>query len=135
MRTSYVFGGGTDYISKAAQRLAAAEPAGAIIDCTGSPTYVRHLAARLVPLLVTERFGTYHLGGPEATSRHDLLTRIRSMGGLPGEVQVQRVDALSLPAPRPRNSSLVSLFLHEAGISPMPALDVAVKEFLDERGL
>ena len=46
-----------------------------------------------------------------------------------------RVEELTLPAPRPRNSALTSLFLPDTGIPPMPPLDVAVKEFIDERGL
>jgi dTDP-4-dehydrorhamnose reductase len=135
VRTSYVFGGGADYVSKQAERLARAEPGRGIADCTGSPTYVRHLAARLLPLLLTGRFGTYHVAGPEPASRYDVLSRIKAVAGLPGELERQHVEELALPAPRPRNSALTSLFLPDTGIPPMPPLDVAVKEFIDERGL
>ena len=135
VRTSYVFGGGADHVSKQADRLARAEPGRGIADCTGSPTYVKHLAARLLPLVLTGRFGTYHVAGPEPASRHDVLSRIKSVAGLPGELERQRVEELALPAPRPRNSALTSLFLPDTGIPPMPPLDVAVKEFIDERGL
>ena len=64
-----------------------------------------------------------------------MLSRIKSVAGLPGELERQRVEELALPAPRPRNSALTSLFLPDTGIPPMPPLDVAVKEFIDERGL
>jgi dTDP-4-dehydrorhamnose reductase len=133
VRTSYVFGAGDDYVSKAVDRLAHLKDAAAIADCTGSPTYVRHLAARLVPLVLTGRFGTFHLAGPQPASRHELLWRIKAMAGLPGEVREQHVDDLGLAAARPRNSSLVSLFLAETGIAPMPPLDVALKELIDAR--
>ena len=133
VRTSYVFGAGDDYVSKAVDRLANLQAAGAIADCVGSPTYVRHLAARLVPLVLTGRFGTYHLAGPNPASRHELLWRIKAMAGLPGELREQRVDDLGLEAARPRNSSLVSLFLAETGIPPMPPLEDAVKELIDAR--
>jgi dTDP-4-dehydrorhamnose reductase len=134
VRTSYVFGAGDDYISKAVDRLAHLKDAAAIVDCVGSPTYVRHLATRLVPLVLTGRFGTYHLAGPNAASRHELLFRIKALAGLPGEVHEQRVDDLGLEAARPRNSSLVSLFLADTGVPPMPPLDVALKELIDARG-
>ena len=40
---------------------------------------------------------------------------------------------LNLPAPRPRNSALTSLFLAETGVAPLPPLDVAIKELMDGR--
>jgi dTDP-4-dehydrorhamnose reductase len=134
VRTSYVFGAGGDYVSRAARRLAAGESAGGFVDRTGSPTYVRHLAARLLPLVLAGRFGTYHAAGAEPASWHTLLTRIQAVAAFPGRVELQHVDELGLAAPRPADSSLTSLFLHEAGVAPMPPLDVAVKEFVDALG-
>src|SRR5207237_4772060 len=58
VRTSYVFGSGTDYASGAVHHLANDESAGGLLDRLGSPTYVRHLAARILPLVLTGRFGT-----------------------------------------------------------------------------
>jgi dTDP-4-dehydrorhamnose reductase len=133
VRTSYVFGAGDDYVSKAVDKLARLQDAAAIADCIGSPTYVQHLAARLIPLVLTGRFGTFHLAGPHPASRHELLWRIKAIAGLAGEVQEQHVDDLGLAAARPRNSALVSLFLAETGIAPMPPLDIALKELIDAR--
>jgi dTDP-4-dehydrorhamnose reductase len=134
VRTAFVFGGGTDYCSRALRRLEAGEKAGGIGDRTGSPTYVRHLAARVLPLLLTGKFGTYHLAGAEATTWFDVLRRAKAIGGLEGEVFEQRVDDLGLAAPRPRNSSLTSLFAGEVGLPPMPSLDDALRELLAAQG-
>jgi dTDP-4-dehydrorhamnose reductase len=131
VRTGYLFGGGEDYLTGALRKLAAGEPAGGLVDRSGTPTYVRHLAERLLPLVLSGRFGTYHLGGPEAMSYFELLGMARDVGGLPGDVQEQRSDDLSLPAPRPRNSALTSLFAVDIGVPPMPPLEIALGKLLD----
>lgn len=133
VRTSVVFGSGTDYLSTAIERLAEGEAAGGIVDRIGTPTYVRHLAERIMPLVLSERFGTYHLGGPEATTWFDVLTRARRIGDLKGEPFEQRADDLGLAAERPLNSALTSVYAQAVGVPPMPPLDQAIKELLDAR--
>ncbi len=130
VRTGFVFGGGTDYISGAVARLVQGEAVGALSDRIGTPTYVRHLAERILPLVLTGRFGTYHLAGPEPTTWFDVLGRVRAMANLPGRVTSQRADDLALPAPRPRNSALTSVFASEVGLAPFPPLEVALRELL-----
>ena len=130
VRTGWLFGGGKDYLSRQVERMRAGEPGRALADRAGTPTFVGHLAERLLPLVLTERFGTYHLAGPEPASWFDVLTRIRFLEGLPVQVERQELHELDLPAPRPRYSALTSLFAEDLGVGPLPPLDVALKEFL-----
>lgn len=133
VRTGFVFGGGGDYLTGALRRLRSGTSAGGLVDRVGTPTYVRHLAERLLPLALTRRFGTYHLAGPEPTTWHDVLLRAKRVAALPGEVTEQRAAELGLPAPRPRNSALTSVLLGSMtdDVSPMPPLDVGLRALLN----
>jgi dTDP-4-dehydrorhamnose reductase len=130
VRTAFVFGGGTDHLSTQVARLRAGQDAAAIADRVGSPTYVRHLAERLIPLVLTARYGTYHLAGPEPTTWFDLILRCKELGGLGGDVIPQRADDLRLPAVRPRQSALTSVLLENLSIPAMPPLDDALRDLL-----
>lgn len=130
VRTGLVFGAGDDYASSSLGRLAKGKEAGGLVDRWGTPTYVRHLAARLLPLVASDELGTFHLGGPERATWFDVFTRAKALGNLPGTVAAQRFDDLPLIATRPRDSSLTSVRLPELPIEPMPPLDVAIREHL-----
>jgi dTDP-4-dehydrorhamnose reductase len=131
VRTAWMFGGGDDFVSRAIRRLAKGREVGVIVDQTGSPTYVGHLAERLLPLVRSGLRGLVHLAGPEALTWHQVLSRAAQLGNLPGDVLEQKADELARPAPRPANSALASVRLVDAGIPAMPPLDQAIGEVLD----
>jgi dTDP-4-dehydrorhamnose reductase len=130
LRTAWVFGAGDDFFSMAVGRLAAGEQVGGIVDQVGSPTHVRHLAERILPVVDAGLRGVVHLAGPEACSWHDALLRAKRLGDLPGEVLPQKAAELERPAPRPRNSAITSAVVPETGVPPMPPLDEGIREVI-----
>jgi len=134
VRTGYVYGGGGDYLSGQLAKLRAGEPAAGLEDRVGSPTNVRHLAERLLPLVLAGRWGTYHLGGPEPASWFETLARCRELGGFDAPVEPQSAAALGLPAPRPRQSALTSVLVGQLGVPPMPPLDDGLRDAIASAG-
>jgi dTDP-4-dehydrorhamnose reductase len=132
VRTSWVFGAEGEFVRRSVGRLAAGEEIGGIVDQVGTPTYVRHLAERLVPVIEAGLRGVVHLAGPEPATWHDVLVRARHLGGLPGEVIEQKADELGRSAPRPRNSALRSVVLPGTTVPPMPPLDEALRKLVWE---
>jgi dTDP-4-dehydrorhamnose reductase len=130
VRVGYVFGGGRDYLSGQVERLRGGGSAAGLQDRVGTPTSVVHLAERLLPLLLTHRWGTYHLAGEEVASWYDVLLRCKRLGGFPGEVVPQRADELGLPAPRPVASALTSVFVPNLPVPRFPSLDDALGQLL-----
>ena len=132
VRTAWIVGGGSDFVSRSLPRLAAGEPVDAVADRIGSPTPVGPLAERLLPLLLTSRYGTYHVAGPDALSWFEALTRCAAATGLPGKVRPVSAADLRLKAPRPRRSDLVSVFAGAAGIEPLPPVEESLEELVEE---
>jgi dTDP-4-dehydrorhamnose reductase len=130
VRVGYVYGGGNDYLTRTVRRLVSGETVGGLADRWGSPTFVGHLAERLVPLVLTGRFGLYHLGGPEPASWYEVLGRVHELAGSAGSVEPQRAAELGLPAPRPVYSALTSVYTSHLGLEPMPPLEEGLKDFL-----
>jgi dTDP-4-dehydrorhamnose reductase len=131
VRSGFLFGSGTDHLSTQVARIRRGEPGVGIADRVGTPTFVRDLAERLVPLLLTRRWGTYHLAGPEPTTWLDVLVRCREMAGLPGAVEPQRAIDIGLVAPRPSFSALTSVMVPGTPVPPFPPLDDALRRFLE----
>jgi dTDP-4-dehydrorhamnose reductase len=132
IRTGHVFGGGGDYLTGAIDRLRSGQGVGGLTDRFGTPTSVRHLAERLLPLVLSGRIGTFHLGGPERTCWFDVLQRVRRLASLPGTVLAQTSAQLGLLAPRPVDVALTSVLVPALPIPPMPPLEEALRSLLED---
>ncbi len=131
VRVGYVYGGASHYVTKAVRALADGEAVGGQADRVGTPTYAPDLAALMIPLLLTRRFGTYHLAGPDPASWFEVLSRLKDLGGSARRgVAADRRRARRSPRVRPPYSALTSVFVPNLGIPSLPPLDDALTRFL-----
>jgi dTDP-4-dehydrorhamnose reductase len=81
LRTAWLFGGRGDYVQRV---LATAEREGRVRMGTAqveSPTYTRHLAEAVLPLLATAAYGTYHLTSQGACTRLEFAEFVLASAG------------------------------------------------------
>lgn len=133
VRTGFVFGpGGNNFLSTLGERLRLGDQVKAIGDAWGTPTYSRHLAARLRELAQLDLPGTYHVvnSGDGATYAEFAIEFALALGRDPGQVVSVSADSLSRPAARPRDSRLRCLLSDAIGLSPLPHWQAAVREFI-----
>ena len=110
-------------------------------DQIGTPTYTLDLARLLVDMVETEKYGYYHATNSEAEpdayiSWYDLCCESYQQYGLETTVIPVTTEEYGLSkAKRPSNSRLDKSKLEEAGFTPLPAWQDAVRRYLEEAKL
>jgi dTDP-4-dehydrorhamnose reductase len=112
VRTSWLFGPGrATWIDSVHQAPQQAKTITAVKDMVSAPTYTVDLAAAMLALAVSKRFGIYHLTNEGFCSRVELAKRVLTLAGQGdySNLKVVTQDQLRLPARRPANSGLQNL--------------------------
>ncbi len=133
VRTGFIFGpGGRNFLSTILDRARDGQALKAIGNAYGTPTYSRHLAARLRELAQLDLPGIFHVtNGGNGVSYEEFAQAALKAGGYQS-LTVESVDGDSLnrPAARPRNSRLKCLFSEALGLPPLPIWEEALEEFV-----
>lgn len=106
-------------------------------DQIGTPTYTLDLARLLVDMVETEKYGYYHATNEGGyISWYDFCCEFYRQCGLPTKVvSVTTAEYGLSKAARPFNSRLDKSKLVDAGFTPLPTWQDAVKRYLKEAGL
>jgi len=133
LRTSWVFGlNGRNFV-RTMLRLGAEKPEVRVVaDQIGSPTYTRDLAALIVDMIGTEKYGIYHTRNEGFVSWADFARMIMEKAGLPCRVIPVPTSEYPTAARRPLNSRLDAGKLKEAGFRPLPSVEDALDRYLAE---
>jgi dTDP-4-dehydrorhamnose reductase len=84
VRIAWLFAhGGVNFLQKIVSLARAGKPLSVVTDEVASPTYTEDLVPALVNLLMTGRYGIYHLVNEGGASRYEFARRILDCYGLP----------------------------------------------------
>jgi len=137
VRTGFIFGvGGKNFLSTVVDRVRRGEKPKAISDAWGTPTYANDLAERLRDLVDLDVPGIFHVvnEGDGATYAEFAELALKLAEADDWSVEAVRLDSLTRPAPRPRNSRLKCLLSRPLGLEPLPPWQDGLDRFIARIG-
>ena len=135
VRTSWVFGiNGNNFVKTMLRLGDEKESLNVVCDQVGSPTYTPDLARLICDLIVTEKYGIYHVTNENYCSWAEFAAEIMNLGGKKTVINPVPSSEYPTKAERPHNSRLSKKCLDEAGIKRLPTWQDALKRFLKEMG-
>lgn len=108
-------------------------PIRVVADHVASPTYAPAMASRTADCVEKNLRGLFHMGGGQPISWYEYAKLIFESAGLAPSLQPTDEREYRTAARRPKFSALSNQKLEVAGITPMPPLREAVREYLDAR--
>jgi len=133
IRISWVFGkNGNNFIktmlnlSKTKKKLKIVE------DQIGSPTYTYDLSKIISKMIMTEKYGIYHITNEGVCSWLEFAKEIFKLSKIKIQLEGISSDQYFTKAKRPKNSVMSKEKLREYGFSPLPTWQNALKRFLLE---
>ncbi len=126
-------GKGGNFVETMLKKAAAGEPIRVVRDQVLTPTYTVDLAAKVMELLPSRRFGLYHATSEGQCSWFDFAAKIFSLSGLHPDLQPVDSSAFASPVRRPAFSVLAKNALRAAGLVPMPPWEDALARYLQSR--
>jgi len=133
VRTSWLFGkNGHNFVKAIQKQLSENRKLAVVVDQWGSPTYTIDLAAFLLELVNTEKYGIYHATNEGFCNWLDFASAIASFSGA-GRIEITGItsDKLTRKASRPLNSMLYKTSIISSGLNLLPEWEDALKRYLN----
>lgn len=131
IRISWVFGiHGNNFVKTMLKLGKTRGEISVVADQVGSPTYTYDLAALLVEMIKTDRFGIYHATNEGYCSWYDFAREIFKQQGLTVNVLPINTEQYPTRAKRPRNSMISKNMLSENGFQKLQDWPSALADFL-----
>ena len=133
VRVSWIFGKNGNNFVKTMLKLGAERPEVRVVcDQIGSPTYTVDIAECLCDMIVTEKYGTYHVTSEGICSWAEFTEEIFRLAGLSARVVPIPTSEYPTPAVRPLNSRLSKKCLDRAGFVRLPEWKDGLRRYLQE---
>ena len=121
VRTSWLYGPGrTSFPEKIIERAQTDGALRGVTDEIASPTWTDDLAAALLALVSTGRFGLYHLAGGGGCSRKEWAEKVLRLAGIDVPVEAVQQADFGLPFRKPVDSTLANHRAAELGVTLRP---------------
>jgi len=131
VRTSWVYGlHGNNFVKTMLKLAQDRDQLKVVHDQIGSPTFTEDLAAFLLQLVVTEKYGIYHASNSGTCSWCDFAKAIFEQSKLSVQVIPCTTDEFPRPAPRPKYSVMDHLSIRTNGFEDLRPWRDALKDFL-----
>lgn len=132
VRTSWVFGNGSNFVNTMLRLAKSNSEIKIVSDQTGSPTYAYDLAKLLMEMIETEKYGAYHATNEGYCTWYDFACALFNLIGKEVNVIPIRSEEYSTLAKRPKNSRLSKNRLSLSGFTQLPTWDKAIHCFLEK---
>lgn len=99
-------------------------------DQVGSPTYTPDIARLSVDMILTDRYGTYHVANEGLCSWYEFAKEIFREAGKQVEVVPVSSEAYAAKAKRPHNSRMNLRKVTDSGFAPLPRWQDALARYL-----
>lgn len=136
LRISWVFGiNGKNFVKTMINLSKNHSQISVVNDQIGSPTYTCDLAKLVADMIVTNKYGVYHVTNEGTCSWYDFAVEIFKKSNI--DINVVPVDSSEFPtvAKRPKNSIMDKSKLDENGFSRLPKWQDALQRYLKELGV
>lgn len=131
VRTSWVFGThGGNFVATMLRLSETHDTLSVVADQIGSPTFTEDLAALLCAMIETDRYGAYNATNEGFCSWYSFAREIFRLAGRSVQVLPVSSETYNAKAVRPKNSRLSKQKLVQAGFSPLPAWQDALRRYL-----
>jgi dTDP-4-dehydrorhamnose reductase len=135
VRTAWLAGArGANFVRAVLARAEAGRPFEVVGDQVGSPTFTRDLAAAIVEVLASGRYGTVNRTNTGSCSRFELAKAACGSAGLDVEVRSVPTEPDPQRAPRPAWAVLDATHATAQGLTPLPSWREGLERLLDELG-
>ncbi|RKN82177.1 dTDP-4-dehydrorhamnose reductase [Paenibacillus ginsengarvi] len=133
VRTSWIFGlQGSNFVKTMINISSRENTVRVVNDQIGSPTYTVDLVRFLAQLIITNKYGIYHVSNTGNCSWYELACAIFEELGISIEVEPCTTDDFPKLAPRPKYSVMDHSFVRINGFEELPHWRTALRSFIQE---
>jgi dTDP-4-dehydrorhamnose reductase len=127
-------GKGGNFVERMLQLQAEGRDISVVDDQELSPTYTADLARKLLEVVRSDGYGTYHVTNGESCSWHDFAAAAFGLTGRAAKLSRTTTEAFGAPARRPAFSPLANARLAASGIARLRPWREALEDYLVAKG-